>query len=210
MTMTLKPTTIFLVLTAMLLGGVVLVSQFYPGSQGDDAASDGDSSPLFSFEESQVQAFNVITPGQVLSFEKDAQNTWQMTKPQQAKANPATVAFLLSRLTTAQSTRTVTVPTASLADYGFSQFLATVDLQLTEPPPQSITLGGYDFNRSAIYSLVNPPEEEGAETSLALVAPDILEAIDRPIADWLIPASTTPASPTASPSQPPTPTPTVP
>lgn len=203
--MTLKPTTIFLVLLAMLLGGVVLVSQFYPGSQADEVASDDDGSPLFSFEESEVQSFNVLTPGQVLSFEKDAQGTWQMTKPQQAEANPATVAFLLSRLTTAQSTRTLTVPTASLADYGFSEFLAIVDLQLTNPPPQSITLGGYDFNRSSIYSLVNPPEEEGEETTLTLVAPDIMEAIDRPIADWLLPTPT-PASPAPSPSQPPTPT----
>lgn len=122
-----KPTTLALIAIAILLGGVVYFTETRNSSSPETTEEAGGS--IFEFEESQVQSFTVETPAQTLSFENEA-GQWQVQQPESAPASDASVAYLLNLLATGESDRTLTVPTADLAEFGLDQPSATINVVL--------------------------------------------------------------------------------
>lgn len=180
--MKIKPTTFFLVLAALLLGGVVVMVQSQPSPKQADAAKAGEE--LYGFQEKQVKSFTLQTGDRTLEFERDRAGKWQMVKPEKTLASDPSVAFLLDLLATGKSDRTVTVPAKDQAQYGFDQPLATVNVKLDNQETHKLILGGYDFNRSFIYAQVDPPTPAPSDLKLHLVAPSFEGAVKRPLAEW--------------------------
>ncbi|NJR64201.1 MAG: DUF4340 domain-containing protein [Leptolyngbyaceae cyanobacterium CRU_2_3] len=206
--MKLKPSTLFLILAALALGGVVLIVQSQvPVPQPGATASD--PKKLFSFQESQIQTLTLQTQipqtqARSLKFQRDKDGKWQMLEPEKATANDASMSFLLNLLATGQSQRSFSVPASDREQYGFQQPLATLEVTLDNKETHQLVLGSYDFNRSNLYALVDPPTDAQAGLNVRLVPPTFETAIRRPVEEW----KQTPAS-KAAPDTSPLPTPAV-
>jgi hypothetical protein len=208
--MKIKKTTVFLLLAAVLLGGVTLLTV---QTQQPSSEQAGESEPqdLFDFEESQVQAFTLTTEAESYEFERTEAGEWQMLQPEQAPASQASIAFLLDQMAAAESTRSITIANNERSDFGLDTPLATVAITLDNQETHQLVLGGYDFNRSFIYALVDPPTDDAADLPVFLVSPNFENAVTRPREEWkrsadeAPPASPAPednpqASPEASPA----------
>ncbi|MBF2026566.1 MAG: DUF4340 domain-containing protein [Oscillatoriales cyanobacterium C42_A2020_001] len=197
--MKIQRTPIILLAIAALLGGIVYLNQ------AQDAAklerSPDASQKLFPFQESDIRAFTLKTPQQTLSFTKvpatrsstskspspsptSSPLVWRMTAPKATLANDGSVAFLLNLIATGRSEKTLTVPASQLAEFGFNQPLATIDITLQDQKPHRLVLGNPDFNRSYLYAQVDPPAQASGNQTVHLVSLDFENAVSRPLAEW--------------------------
>ncbi|MBW4514011.1 MAG: DUF4340 domain-containing protein [Timaviella obliquedivisa GSE-PSE-MK23-08B] len=195
--MKIKPATLFLVLAALLLGGVVMVV----GNQRPPEQTENDEGQqLFAFEEKQVQSLTVKTRLRSLKFERDQSGKWQMIEPDKAAASDASIAYLLGLLA-GKSDRTFTALAGDRESFSFHQPLATINVVLNNQETHRLLLGGYDFNRSFIYALVDPPPALSGEIKVFLASPSFENAVDRPLEEWkeLAPNPSPSESPSASP-----------
>lgn len=199
--MKLKPTTFFLILAALLLGGVAVLMAQSPDSTTQQTEQ-GEAKPLFSFKPDDVKALSLENRSHTYKFERDAQNKWQMVAPEKATASDPSIAFLLDLLATGKSNRTLSASAADKPQFGFDKPLATIEVTLKNQETHKLILGSYDFNRSFIYALADPPSDEKADLSVALVSPNFENAIKRPPEEWRQPAAS--PSPESSPAESPT------
>ena len=201
--MKIKPATLFLVLAALLMGGVVMVA----GNQRPlEQAENQQAQKLFAFEEKQVQSLTVKTQLRSLKFERDKNGKWQMIDPDQVAASDASIAYLLDLLA-GKSDRTFTALAADRESFSFHQPLATVEVVLNNQEAHRLLLGGYDFNRSFIYALVDPPAALSGDIKIFLASPSFENAVNRPLEEWKeVPRSPSP-SPSGTPSASPEPSP---
>ncbi|GAB4134209.1 MAG: hypothetical protein Fur0046_05760 [Cyanobacteria bacterium J069] len=184
--MKLKPSTFWLLFAALILGSVSLwAAQQTPQAQ---EAAQTSSQKLFAIEESQIQSLTVKKPDQTLVFAKDLNGVWQMKQPQQGVANDASVAFLANLLATGTSDRTFAIPPADLATYGLDQPTATIEFTTADGKTHTLTLGSKNFNQSALYALIDAPENP-PELTVSLVSLDFETAIGRSPDAWLQPAA---------------------
>lgn len=206
--MKIKPATLFLVLAAALMGGVVMVA----GNQRPPEQTQSQpGQKLFAFEEKQVQSLTVKTQLRSLKFERDQSGKWQMIEPDRIVASDASIAYLLDLLA-GKSDRTFTALAGDRESFSFHQPLATINVVLNNQETHRLLLGGYDFNRSFIYALVDPPPALSGEIKVFLASPSFENAVDRPLEEWKqLPPSPSPSeSPSASPEGSPSPVPTSP
>jgi hypothetical protein len=213
--MKIKPATLFLVMGALLMGGVVMVAG---NPRPPEQAENQQAQKLFAFDEKQVQALTLKTQLRSLKFERDKSGIWQMLEPDKTAASDASIAYLLNLLN-GNSDRTFTAPAADQQSFGFQQPLATIDVTLSDKKTHRLLLGGYDFNRSFIYALVDPPATLTGELKVFLASPSFESAVNRPLAEWKeemrslrdtrkgSPSPSPSGSPAASPEASPTPSP---
>jgi len=178
--MKIKPATLFLVLAALLMGGVVMVA----GNQRPlEQAENQQAQKLFAFEEKQVQSLTVKTQLRSLKFERDQSGKWQMIEPDKTAASDASIAYLLDLLA-GKSDRTFTALAGDRESFGFHQPLANINVVLNNQETHRLLLGGYDFNRSFIYALVDPPPAISGEIKVFLASPSFENAVNRPLEEW--------------------------
>lgn len=183
--MKLKPTTFWLLFAALILGSVSLWSlQQQPQTEEVGQAA---SQKLFEVEESQIQSLTVKKPNETLVFEKDKNGVWQMKQPRQAVANDASVAFLANLLATGTSDRTFSISPADRATYGLDQPTATIEFTTADSKKHTLLLGGKNFNQSAIYALIDAPENP-QELTVSLVSLDFETAVGRSPDAWVQPS----------------------
>ena len=177
--MKLNRTPVILLIVAVLLGGVVYLQQTIPPPVKSEAQL------LFGFEEADVRSLNLKTLEQNLSFVKNAAPNpaiWQMTSPNQVRANDASVAYLLNAIAAANSAAPLTAPTAKQAEFGFDSPLATVELTLKDSKTHRLILGKPNFNRTSLYAQIDP--QPGSELKIFLVSLDFENAVNRPLSEW--------------------------
>ncbi|UZQ55841.1 DUF4340 domain-containing protein [Trichothermofontia sichuanensis B231] len=134
---------------------------------------------------------------------------WLMIQPERQPANAATIAFLLNLLATDSPSKTFKVPTSQLPEFGLEPPQATVEVTLANQRRHTLRLGTPDFNRSALYALVDPPATLPEQVEVALVTISFDAAVNRSQAEWL--AESSPASDTNRGTPSPTsPSPTLP
>lgn len=208
--MKIKRSTFFLLLAAVLLGGVTVLA-VQTQQPTSEQAENSEQQNIFSFKEDQVQSFTLETQSDSYKFERNNEKKWQMVEPEKNPASDASIAFLLDQMTTGKSERSITVPAGDRADFGLDKPLATVEVTLDNKETHKLVLGGYDFNRSFIYALADPPTDEKADLQVFLVSPNFENAVTRPREEWKQAAEATPsASPSTSPSASPKASPTNP
>lgn len=209
--MKIKPSTLLLLLTALLLGGVTfLVVQNQPPNQSQNQSQNqqaGQSEPvdLFAFTEKQVKTLSFSTPLRSVKFERDAAGKWQMIDPERAPASDASIAFLLDLMASGTSDRTFTAPAVQREQYGFHQPLATIEVTLDNGEAHRLIVGEYDFNRSFLYALADPASDANAELKVSLVSPSFENAVNRPLDEWKQSESQKQAAPAEPPAASPTP-----
>jgi len=180
--MQLKRQNILLILTALILGGAVLLTR----SPNDDTSNTA-TTDLFAFEERDIQALDLDTPTRNYAFEKDENGIWRITEPEEAIANEATVAFLANLLAVSESTQTLPTAPDNLAPYGLDRPFATIDITLEDGSTHQLVLGTFNFDQSRLYAQVDPAEatEDTEAIDVLLVPADFETAINRPLEDWL-------------------------
>ncbi|MGC1305654.1 MAG: DUF4340 domain-containing protein [Phormidesmis sp.] len=198
----LNRTSILLLLGAIALTGGVLLLEGQrdrtepetttPGQPSTAAATAGD--PLFPFAEADVDSFIVERPDGLISFVKQADDTWTMTEPQSAPAEGGAVAFLLDQLTST-AIQTLSIDPATLSDFGLADPIATVELT-ADGGLHQFAVGNADYTGDKRYVQVieaDTPEETGAKeanpeesVTIHVVSGGILNAVNRPTADWLM------------------------
>lgn len=184
-----QKSTMALVAIALILGAGVIVAE----TQRDPATSTlegerGANRPVFSFEEGDVTGIHIETDGQVVTFERDAEGRWQMTAPEAMPAEPAAIAFLLSRLTGDGLLHDLTLEGAERSDFGLEVPFATVELTLGDGSSHRLIVGTRDFSGEGIYALIDPEQfplpQEATDIPLAVLSQDVLNGIDRPLEEW--------------------------
>lgn len=203
--MKIKPATLFLVLAALLMGGIVMVA----GNQRPpEQTASQPGQKLFAFEEKQVQSLTVKTQLRSLKFERDQSGKWQMIEPDKTAASDASIAYLLNLLA-GKSDRTFTALAGDRESFGFHQPLATINVVLNNRETHRLLLGGYDFNRSFIYALVDPPPALSGDIKVFLASPNFENAVNRSLEEWKqverSPSPSSSGSPLPSPISPPEP-----
>ena len=192
----LKRKTILLMVSAIALLGLVALIEGNrnvatnrpdaPTTSTDPLAQDGE--PLFLFTEEAVDTLEVQRPENTLVFEKQDDDTWEMTAPEVAPAETGAIAFLLSQITNS-SIHTLTADTSDLRDFGLQNPEATVTLTANRSTYQ-LTVGNDDFTGDQLYVRAEPPARE-AETSeqikIHVVSGSMRNAVNRPTQDWLLP-----------------------
>ncbi|MEO1211175.1 MAG: DUF4340 domain-containing protein [Cyanobacteria bacterium J06638_20] len=181
--MQLKRQNILLVLTALVLGGAVLLTR-----SPNNATSTDTTTNLFAFDEQDIQALDIDTVARNFAFEKDENGIWLITDPETAIANDATVAFLANLLVTSSSDQTLAATPDDLSTYGLDRPFATVDITLEDGSTHQLVLGTFNFDQSRLYAQVDPEAEATeaeAEIDVLLVPADFETAINRPLEDWL-------------------------
>ncbi|HEY9832634.1 MAG TPA: DUF4340 domain-containing protein [Stenomitos sp.] len=182
--MKLQRTTLVLLITATLLGGVVYYSEIQR-TQNQEATKTT-KEPIFAFKEDQIQSVTLYTAQETLEFDRVSGQTtnWRMKQPKEAPASDAAVAFLLNLLAEGKSDRSFFVPTTERQEYGFDQPFATVKVQLNNKQNYRLILGKPDFNRSFIYAHVEPSPQSPEQLKVLLVPIDFEYAVNRPMSEW--------------------------
>lgn len=179
--MKLPKTTLILLLLALGLGGFVYLYEIRGASQRQEAQSR--SEEIFAFTEGDVKSFTIKNQAETLKFEQ-INSKWQMKEPKDTPASSASVAFLLNLLETGKSSRTFSVPTTQLAEYGLTQPSSAVSITLKNAEIHQLILGKPDFNRTYLYALVDPPAKSKGNVNVLLVPPDFANAVNRQLSEW--------------------------
>ncbi len=209
--MKLQRTTLFLLCTAIVLGGVVYLAEIQEAKQREVAKIT--KLPIFGFKEDQIQSLTIYQDEETLEFERATgkDSGWRLKTPKDVAASNAAVAFLLNLLVEGKSDRSFLVKPKQLPDYGLDKPLAVISIKLKNQQSHQLILGKPDFNRSSLYAQVDPSVNLPQSWNVLLVPIDFEYAVSRPLSEWQsksesdIPKpSPTSASPTPSVSPSPT------
>ena len=186
--MKLQKNTIILAAVAIALGGVVLISETLRSASENGGLTQNASDRLFAFEEAQVKTLTIEHQGETVSFERDQEGVWQMTAPESALAEQASIAFLLSLVTTETSNQTITITPDQQADFGFTNPTSTIGMTLDNGDTHTLVLGAEDFSGGSLYVQVDPTqvpaEADVEEIEIQVATIDLTNGVDRPLAEW--------------------------
>ena len=185
--MKLQKNTLVLIALALSLTGLVSLLEFQVAPQ-QEAAKD-EKQKIFAFKADRVQFFTLKTPEKILSFEKvydtkGGKSSWKMKVPVEAAASQASVDFLLDRLATGKSDRTINITSAQLPEFGLDKPQATVTVKLDNQETHRLVLGKTDFSGRFLYAQANPTEAPAQNFSVLLVPFDFKNAVQRPLSEW--------------------------
>jgi len=138
-------TTIVLAVLVALLGGYYVWSERQPKSEPGN-------SKLFAFDDKAVQEMTITRDGTTIGLKRDGE-TWQLTRPVEAKADQGPVATLVTGLTLARIERTVEEQATNLADFGLEPPALTVSLKVKDTAgPITLLLGKNSPAGSWVYA----------------------------------------------------------
>ncbi len=185
LSMKLQRTTLVLLTTAFLLGGIVYLSEM-SGGQNQEATKTT-KQPIFAFKEDDIQSVTIDLGKETLDFERvSGQLThWRMKQPKDVPASDAAVAFLLNLLAEGKSNRSFVIQANQLQEFGLDKPMATVRVKLKNQQIHRLVLGKPDFNRSFLYAQANPSTTQTPQPLKVLLVPiDFEYAVNRPMSEW--------------------------
>ena len=186
--MKLQRNTVILLAVAIALGGVVLTTETLRSASNRGGITQKSGDRLFVFEEAQVNTLKIERQGETIEFERDQEGVWQMTAPESALAEQASIAFLLSLVTTEPSNRTITITPEQQADFGFTNPTGAIEMTLENGDTHTLVLGAEDFSGGSLYVQVDPPqasaESAEEEIEIQVAAIDLINGVERPLEEW--------------------------
>ncbi len=178
--MKLQRSTWILVVSALILGGVVYVSevQWTP----KPAAEETKGKRMFDLAEEDIQGIIIQKDGETLEFVRTGKTEpiWQMKQPDNVPARDATVSFLLNLLVNGKKERSFTISPEEKYQYGLQNPLAKVIIKL-EHKTIDLVLGIPTLNNQFIYAFVNPQKDTN---EVSLVPIDLKYAIEKELSEW--------------------------
>ncbi|NEP42365.1 MAG: DUF4340 domain-containing protein [Okeania sp. SIO2H7] len=185
--MKLKKSTLGLILIAASLTGFVYFHEIR-GKEKLERIEEVEKL-VFDFQVEDVEAIAITTDEETLKFERqkleDSEDLiWQITEPEEKKADEATVEFLLSKMASLKSDRSLTTSASNLAQYGLETPANIVEVQLQNGENYRLLLGEQDFSQSFIYANLEVAEAETENVSILLIPLNFQNIIAKPISEW--------------------------
>ena len=177
--MKLQRSTGILLGVAIALAATVTIIETRKGTQSSD------SKTLYGFTEADVSSFAINLDGSRLAFAKSDDDTWQMTEPESAPADPSAIAFLLNIITSDTVKETVTVNPNQLDTYGLDDPTAIVDLMVNEEN-HTLTVGDEDFSETSLYVMTEPAVAAADSVDIYLIPSRLESGLERPQDEWLL------------------------
>ncbi len=177
--MKLQRSTWILVVSALILGGVVYVSevQWTP----KPAAKETKGKRMFDLAEEDIQGIIIQKDEETLEFVRTDNNSqpWQMKQPEDVPASDATVSFLLNLLVNGKKERSFTISPEKKQEYGLQNPLAKVIIKL-ERETHELVLGAPTLSNQFIYAFVDSKDNN----EVSLVQIDLQYAIEKELEEW--------------------------
>jgi len=187
--MQLQRTTWFLLLAALILGGVVYVVEgVIPQRQAQEQQ---ERSQIFAdLELADLRRFEIKTAQErlVIRQTEDQQAPWQMTQPQRVTAERAVVQFLTNLLLEGRydRTRSVKAAEATLEEYGLAAPLATLRIyRHSQTQPLTLFLGDTTLDERWVYGTFTDPENATDGVEVMLLPIEFKYAVERPLGEWI-------------------------
>ena len=171
--MKLQRSTGILLGVAIALAATVTIIETRKGTQSSD------SKTLYGFTEADVSSFAINLDGSRLAFAKTDDDTWQMTEPESAPADPSAIAFLLNIITSDTVKETVTVNPNQLDTYGLDDPTAIVDLMVNEEN-HTLTIGDEDFSETSLYVMTESAVAAADSVDIYLIPSRLESGLERP------------------------------
>ncbi|MEA5582431.1 DUF4340 domain-containing protein [Nodularia harveyana UHCC-0300] len=189
--MKLPKTTLILILLALGLSGFVYFYEIQGKTQREEIKAQRQQ--IFSFTEDDIQSLTVKTQDITLNLERntEAENSgWLLTSPTKEPANDAIVSYLTNLLVKGSSDRTLSITPKELDQFGLTQPLATININLKNQQTHQLTLGKVDFNSSFLYAQTDAATPENGNINVLLVSTDFANAVNRELSEWQKPQDT--------------------
>lgn len=164
---------------AIALAAIVTIIETRKGTQSSD------SETLYGFTEADVSSFSIELEERRLAFAKTDDNTWQMTEPESAPADPSAIAFLLNIITSDTVTETITANPNQLDTYGLDDPTAIVELLVNEEN-HTLTVGDEDFSGTSLYVMTEPAPSAADSVDVYLIPNRLENGVERPQNEWLL------------------------
>ncbi len=175
--MKLQRSTGILLGVAITLVAAVTIFETQKGTQTNQGET------LFDFAEADISAFTLEREDETLTFTK-TDDIWQMIEPENATADPASVAFLLNIITSDTIQETITTTPKQLKTYGLDNPETTIMLTVDDASYR-LTVGDEDFSGTSRYVMTTHDVIEPNPVDIHLIPKGIENGIERPIPDWL-------------------------
>ncbi len=191
--MKLPRTTLVLIFLALGLGGFVYFYEIQGKTQREQLQAQ--KQRIFSFTEDEIGSLTIQKQDINLKLERNtpsAQPKWLLTSPTTTPANDASVAYLTNLLVNGKSDRTLEITPNQLEEFGFTQPLATININLKNQKTHQLILGNPDFNSRFLYAQTDDNQEENGKINVKLVSTDFQNAVNRELSEWEQPKDTTP------------------
>jgi hypothetical protein len=176
---TVKKSTLFMLLLAVLLGGAVWYFEFKREKPADDAAAE--SKPIFTYKQAEVSALTITRGEETIALEKRGA-VWHMTQPADSATDEGAVEELLSSIGFGRVSKTIAVTPPGSAEalktYGLDAPGVTLEIKLKAGAAHKLRLGVKDFTGSNVYAQVD------AAKDVALIPGDILGGADKPALEF--------------------------
>lgn len=170
--------------TGILLGvAIALVSTVAIIETNKNSQTDSGEA-LYDFAEADVDTLTIKRDDATLSFAK-TDDTWQMTEPENAPADPSAIAFLLNIITTDPIQETIAVSPGQLADYGLDDPTATVDMTVAEES-HTLSIGDEDFSGTSLYTTTVPNTADLEFVNVYLMPKGLSTGLELPVEGWIL------------------------
>jgi len=185
--MKLKKSTLGLILIAASLTGFVYFHEIR-GQEKLEQIEEREKL-VFEFREEDVEEVSITTDEETIKFElqkpEDSEDLiWQITEPEEKKADEPTVEFLLSKMASLKSDRSLITPASNLAQYGLENPENILEIRLKNGENYRLLLGQQDFSESFIYATLEAAEERTENVSVLLIPQNFRNIIAKPISEW--------------------------
>lgn len=185
--MKLKKSTLGLILIAAILTGFVYFNEIR-GKEKQERIEEQEKF-VFEFKAEDVEAIAITTDEETLRLERQKLEAseeffWQITEPEEKKADEPTVEFLLSKMASLKSDRSLITSASNLAQYGLETSENILEIKLKNGENYRLLLGQPDFSESFIYATLETGEEETENVSVLLIPQNFKNIIAKPISEW--------------------------
>lgn len=171
--------------TGILLGVAIALSTTVIIAETQKNNTNQGSKTLYDFVEADVISFKVELDDNIITFNKE-DDTWTMTAPESAPADPSSVAFLLNLLTSSAIEETISTTPDELSTYGLEDPIATVELTTSNQEDHTLLVGDQNFNNTSLYVVRSEDKDDSQTVNIHLVSKDLENGLERPLQDWLL------------------------
>jgi hypothetical protein len=171
---------------ALLLMATVAAWELRPTPAQKEVTSVDPDRRQFDFTADTVQAIAIRQGEQYLKIYRGNREkpTWKMDWPQPVEVSVPAVDFLLNALVSSQNDRDFDTSTEKLAEYGLTEPVATITIQLVTGKTHELLLGDADFKGDSLYALIDPADPPAETSRIHLVPRSLLELARRSPQDW--------------------------
>lgn len=169
-----KRSTLYLILAAAVLGGIVYYFEIRKHSESSpaDEATASESKPAFTFKRDDIAEVDITRDNQTVKIE-NRDGKWVITEPVNTLADQTNAGAIADDLAGLRLERTFPAPPDKMKTYGLDQPGVAVEVRIKNDGAHRLRLGSKDFSGTSVYALVDDSKD------VALVSSSLLSASDK-------------------------------